>query len=53
MKYTTQDVSNMIEEVKGHDDVIGHCSMLGQWNGVSICMEDSGNPNFWKEDGRK
>lgn len=25
MKYTSQDIAELIEEVNGHDDVIGHC----------------------------
>ena len=52
MKYTSQDISALIEEVKGQDDVIGHCSSWGSYYNTSICMEDSGNPNFWTEDRR-
>lgn len=39
MKYTSEDVSALIEELKGHDDVIGHCS---QWwvGNISVCNED-------------
>jgi len=39
MKYTANDVSALIEEVEGQDDVIGHCS---RWfpNNSSVCRED-------------
>lgn len=39
MKYSSQDVSELIEEVEGHDDVIGHCSFWFPGN-VSVCNED-------------
>lgn len=42
MKYTSQDISALIEEVKGQDDVIGHCSAWGWTYSTSICLEDSG-----------
>ena len=51
MKYTSQDISALIEEVKGQDDVIGHCSSWGSHYNTSICLEDSGSP-IWNEDRR-
>ena len=46
MKYTSQDVATIIEALKSHDDVIGHCSSIysstwGQY-GYSVCKEDNG-----------
>jgi hypothetical protein len=47
MKYTTQDVSKMIEDVKGHDDVVGHSSTWGTWYNISVVLEDN---STWRED---
>ncbi len=43
MRYTTQDVSDLIEDVKGHDDVIGHCSPQNGCFNISVRFEDSGS----------
>jgi hypothetical protein len=48
MKYTTQDVSNIIEDVKGHDDVVGHSSTWGTWYNISVILED--RTSTWLED---
>lgn len=47
MKYTSEDVSNMIEDVKGHDDVVGHSSTWGTWYNISVILEDN---STWRED---
>ncbi|MCW3108744.1 MAG: hypothetical protein JWQ09_3250 [Segetibacter sp.] len=39
MKFTSEDVSTLIEELKGHDDVIGHCSQYWVGN-FCVCNED-------------
>jgi len=52
MKYSANDVSALIEEVQGQDDVIGHCSKY--WGGnASVCREDGLWPQLPSgEDGR-
>nr|WP_324259717.1 hypothetical protein [Cellvibrio fontiphilus] len=43
MKYTSQDIAGLIEEVNGHDDVIGHCCWGGSaWYNSSARFEDCG-----------
>lgn len=51
MNYSTQDVTAMLEELKGHDDVIGHASVNTNNPYLnSVAVEDSGPTVLRKED---